>query len=374
MWPTTSQIIIFSGEASAFAATATAAASATKGQYTLLASLTPIHACAALLGTTLAIQPATIAPSLDLWTFNPLVDLSATWDELRSRVRLPGPPIDGNDLPLLPGLELFLAVYRLAVHARRGYQLICVDAGSPDGLLRALAVPDTFRWLMRQLFGLDRGPGQSSDSLARAALPANLLPFEQIGQMQEARVQFEQLRDAALDPTRVRARLVIRPDQAGLRAATLYAPALPLFGLNLDALIVGPLLPDSGTPDPLSALIQEQAGALSAVSARWPNLPLLRLPLSSTPLEITRLAAIGQDLLYPPVPKPPPIGYGAPDHASLSLLLPGVARDDLSISVSGDELIVSLGTYRRHLLLPPPLRGVPIRATREGDRLTIQRR
>ncbi|MEF3274851.1 MAG: chromosome partitioning protein [Chloroflexus sp.] len=374
MWPTTSQIIIFSGEASALAATATAVAAATQGQPTLLASLTPTHACITLLGTALAPEPVTFAPQLDLWTFNPLIDLNATWTELRSRINVPGPPIDGNDLPLLPGLELFLAVYRLSTYAQRGYRLICVDAGAPEGLLRALAVPDTFRWIIRQLFGLDRGPGQSNESLARAALPANLLPFEQIGYLQEARVRFEQLRDAALDPARVRVRLVIPPDQAGLRTAILHAPALSLFGLNLDALIVGPLLPSIAAQHELTVIAHEQTNVLAAVTTRWLNLPILRLPLCPTPTTPTRLAAIGQDLMQPPTPQPPPISYGPDSQPAISLLLPGVAREDLSISVSGDELIVSLGPYRRHLLLPPALRGTPIRAIRAGDQLTIQRR
>ncbi|MCX7859583.1 MAG: chromosome partitioning protein [Chloroflexus sp.] len=374
MWPDTSQIVIFSGEASAPAAAATAVAAAARGEPTLLASLTPTHPCATLLGAATAPQPAPLTPQLDFWTFAPLADLSTVWGELRSRISLPGPPIDGDDLPLLPGLDLFLAVYRLAAYAQRGYRLICVDAGPPDGLLRALAVPDTFRWLMRQLFGLDRGPGQSSESMARAALPANLLPFEQIGQMQEARVRFEQLREAALDPARVRARLVIRPDQAGLRAATLYAPALPLFGLNLDALIVGPLLPVVSDGHELATPVLEQATVLAAVAARWPNLPLLRLPFQATPGELAPFATIGQGLVHLPAPMPPPISVGVNTDPFISLLLPGVAREDLTISVNGDELIVSLGPYRRHLLLPAALRGAPIRAVREGDRLTIRRR
>lgn len=374
MWPSHSQIILFSGEASALAATASAVGFAAQGQATLLASLVPTHPAATLLGVTPASEPMTLRTSLDFWACNTLNELNGIWNDLRARVQLPGPPVNGEDLPLLPGIDLFLAVYRLAIHARRNYAVICVDAGPPDGLIRALAIPDTFRWLMRQLFGLDRGPGQSSESLARAALPANLLPFEQIGRLQDARVTFEQLRDTALDPAHVRARLVIRPDQAGLRAATISAPAFPLFGMNLDALIIGPLLPALDAGHRLASVIHEQEDVLAAVKARWSNLPLLRLPFGATPGAIDPIIDLGQDLMLSPVPQPSPITTGPADDPSLRLRLPGVARDDLSISVSGDELVVSLGPYRRHLLLPPGLRGVSIRAVREGDHLTIRRR
>jgi len=374
MWPAHSHVIIFSGEASAIAATATAVAASNQGQSTLLVSLAPAHPCVTLLGVPLAPQPTTLTGHLDLWTFQILSELNSVWNELQAQLNLPGPPISGEDLPLLPGIDLFLAVYRLAQHARRSYALICVDAGSVDGLLRALAVPDTFRWLMRQLFGLDRGPGQSSDSLARAALPAHLLPFEQIGRMQDARVKFEQLRDAVLDPTWVRARLVIRPDQAGLRQAIISVPAFHLFGLNLDALIVGPLLPTGKEDSALADARHEQNAVVAAVATRWSGLRQVPLFFRATPGAIAPFVTLGRELMLPLAPLQPPITVNSANAPYLSLFLPGVNRDDLSISVSGDELIVSLGPYRRHLLLPPALRGVPIRAIREGDRLTIQRR
>jgi hypothetical protein len=47
----------------------------------------------------------------------------------------------------------------------------------------------------------------------------------------------------------------------------------------------------------------------------------------------------------------------------------------LGLTLSGDELIVRIGPYRRHILLPDGLRGTQsIRATREGDLLIIRRR
>ena len=40
-----------------------------------------------------------------------------------------------------------------------------------------------------------------------------------------------------------------------------------------------------------------------------------------------------------------------------------------------DELIVRVGPYRRHILLPDSLRGTSaIRATREGEHLVVRRR
>ncbi|NJN15645.1 MAG: hypothetical protein HC822_04800 [Oscillochloris sp.] len=54
--------------------------------------------------------------------------------------------------------------------------------------------------------------------------------------------------------------------------------------------------------------------------------------------------------------------------------MPGLQREDLGLTISGDELIVRVGPYRRHVLLPESLRGIPVRAARQGDALVIKPR
>ena len=62
---------------------------------------------------------------------------------------------------------------------------------------------------------------------------------------------------------------------------------------------------------------------------------------------------------------------GAP---AVVIELPGMPKNALQITLSGDELIVRVGPYRRHILLPEGLRGASIKATREGDRVVVRRR
>jgi arsenite-transporting ATPase len=59
----------------------------------------------------------------------------------------------------------------------------------------------------------------------------------------------------------------------------------------------------------------------------------------------------------------------------VALDLPGLPREALGLTMSGDELIVRAGPYRRHLLLPEGLRGVSaIRAAKQGDTLVVRPR
>jgi anion-transporting ArsA/GET3 family ATPase len=373
------QMLIFTGPAGTTAATAaaTAAAAAAGGARTLLASVGPSHPTAALTGAAPGPEPHSVAPNLDAWLLDPLADMSAIWGALPNVAG----QVAGDELPVIPGSDLFLAVSRLRAFAPR-YDLACVDAGPPDALLRALGVPDTFRWMVRLLLGLDRGPGRSPASVARAVVPVGLIPFpmEWTGNLQDARVRLEQLRDETVDPASARVRYVLRPDPAGLAEARVAIPALQLFGLAVESLVAGPLLDPGLRRHGLAALLDEQESALAEAAATWPARPRLRLPAAPAPASPAGLAALGDALYGGASPRPagaiaPPVRLGGPPEPQVALDLPGLPREALGLTLSGDELIVRAGPYRRHILLPDGLRGVTaIKAAKQGDTLTVRPR
>ncbi|MBX0326305.1 chromosome partitioning protein [Oscillochloris sp. ZM17-4] len=374
-------ILIFVGSAGGTAATAaaaTAAAAAAAGRRALIASIGPSHSVGSLAGVGPSSAPQSLAPGLDLWALDALEDLGAAWGALRGQPSgTPASAINSEELPIIPGSDLFLAVARLRRLAP-SYDLICVDAGHHDGLLRALGAPDTFRWALRLLLGLDRDPGRSSASMARAMVPSALIPFEWIGQVQQARVQLERLRDETVAPDQSRVRYVLRPDRGGLEEAAVALPALQLFGLAVEQIIVGPLLPAGNVA--LGPLLAEQRQVLADAAQTWGGLPLRRLDAAATPGGAAGLAAIGAALYADggllPGPQPaPPLRLAGPTEPRVEIDLPGLRREALGLTLSGDELIVRAGPYRRHILMPEGLRGgVAIRAGRQGDTLVIRPR
>ncbi|NNJ08896.1 ArsA family ATPase [Chloroflexales bacterium ZM16-3] len=375
-------ILIFvgsSGGATATAAAATAAAAAAGGRSALIASIGPSHSVGPLLGVAPSSgAPQHVAPGLDLWALNALEDLGTVWGDLRGRAGgTPASSIGAEELPIIPGSDLFLAVARLH-HLSASYDLICVDAGHHDALLRALGVPDTFRWSLRLLLGLDREPGRSSASMSRAMVPSALIPFEWIGQVQDARVKLERLRDETVAPAQTRVRYVLRPDRGGLEEAALALPALQLFGLSVEQIIAGPLLPEGLTA--LGLMVAEQRQVLADAAQTWAELPMRRLAAAATPGGVPGLVAIGAALytggdVMPGPPAEPPLRLVGPPDPHVAIDMPGLRREHLGLTLSGDELIVRAGPYRRHILLPEGMRGgAAIRASRQGDTLVIRPR
>ena len=202
------------------------------------------------------------------------------------------PPIAGDELPLPPGIEMLFGMLRLGELAAR-YDLVVLDGGAHDLLLRMLAIPDGLRWIIRLLLGLDRGPGRSSASVGRALLPTSFMPTEMIGNTQELRVKIERLRALVTAPGASSAQFVLRPDRPALEEARMAIPALHLHGLAVGAIVAGPLLP---APLAGSSFAAHEDALLSEASAIWPALPLLRFELTDGDPGLASLGALGDGL------------------------------------------------------------------------------
>lgn len=370
-------IITGSGTATTTVAAATALGTAAAGRKTLLASFGPTHRLSALLDQSLASTPQQLAEQLDGCVFESLDALATVWEHNRAKLSGAIAQLSGDELPPLPGIDLFFGLQQLREQARN-YDVAVIDAGDYGALLRAVAIPDGFRWMLRLLFGLDRGPGRSAQSQARALVPTALLPFEWLGQVQDARVAAEELRNAATYNSGASLGFVLPPDYAAMEDARLAIPALQLHGLTVAALFIGPMLPADLPNEQLSALAGSQHALAESAQATWVPRPLFCLPLTWPDRGIAALTALAQTLYADTSPETafegmPPIELL--DKAALSFRLPGLPRGALRLTLSGDELIVRVGPYRRHVLLPEQLRGITsIKATRDGDRVIVERR
>lgn len=359
------------GAGVALAAAATALRLADGGRHTLLLSLNPPAALSALLDMAVTGEPAEVAPGLDALALDAPAQLSAYWDAGRAKLPPQLASLAGDELPLLMGMGVLFGLARLRELAPH-YEQVVVDAGPHDQLVQVLNMPDAGRWGVRLMVGLDRGPGKSSASVARALLPTTFLPSEMLDRVQQTRVEVEQLR--AELTSGVRAIYVLRPDPAALAEARLAVPALQLHNLPVAAIVAGPLLPAGGGQH-AAALFAQQERLLADAAATWPGFPLLRLPVHIGQDGLEGLREVGGGLGDPPAAAPPPISESAGGEPALAIDMPGLPPGAVQLTLSGDELIVRLGPYRRHVLLPEKLRGVKaIRATREGTRLVVRRR
>ena len=121
-------------------------------------------------------------------------------------------------------------------------------------------------------------------------------------------------------------------------------------------------------------LAEQQAAIYAEVRATWPSRPLTRLDLHADQPGLAALDTLGAQLETGMPLERVPIGETWQGLPAVAIELPGLPTNALQLTLSGDELIIRIGSYRRHILLPEALRSGAIKATREGEYLIVRRR
>jgi arsenite/tail-anchored protein-transporting ATPase len=359
------KLLVFSGFSQiqqSAAALATASHAARRGQRVLLASVGPAHLTGALLGQSLGARPLELEPNLAAMEISPVAEVGNRWDEVRpglrtglaARLREIGP----EELPAFPGMDAISGIL-VAEKARQTgrFDLVVLDGPTPDNLMRAFTLPDVLRWLLRLVFGLDRGPGRSRSSQEMAMVPTALLPASTTGPLQDLRVELEAQRARLDAQSGARVRLVLSPDELMLPPVRSALTALGLYGIAADELLV------AGEP---AAVSDEARREFSPETSR--ARPALRVgPLPTGRADRDEWAARGASLygdgeVFDPAAIVPPGG-----EREIKLSIPFLDAKILDISLASEEVVVSLGPLRRHVLLPGVAAGGRLRAKVDPD-------
>ena len=365
------KILVYTGSPGigiSLAAAAEATRAADAGKRTLLLAYQSTVGLSALLGISIGSAPTEVALRLDAMALDIRSELAAVWNETRTTLLPPFSALSGDELPQPPAADAAFALLRLRELAPK-YERIVVDAGPHHALIEALGVPDHLRWIAKWLIGLDGQPAQGS------LLPGMLLPPEFTGNMRRVLSEAERLR-SLLDAPASSACYVLRPDAVALAEARLAIPAIQLHGLAVGALVAGPLLPTNPDDARLAPLERLQAALVDEAAALWRTRSLLKLDIGATAGGHMPLLLAGRAMGDAGAAKVrAPVGNDYRGEPALTFELPGLPQGAIGLTLSGDDLIVRIGPYRRYVPMPVRLRGTSaIRATREGDLLIVRRR
>ena len=157
-------------------------------------------------------------------------------------------------------------------------------------------------------------------------------------------------------------RLVVNPERVVIAEARRTATYLALFGYRVDAVIANRLLPPEVTDPWFDQHRVAQAAHLVTIDEGFAPVPVLRSNLAERgPVGVELLERFA-DAVYGD--QDPAAHLSAGDVLDvrredstwvLALTLPFTDRRDVGLVRRGDELIVSVGPYRRALLLPDSL-------------------
>ncbi|MCK7622161.1 ArsA family ATPase [Streptomyces sp. RS10V-4] len=367
-------------------AAATALAGARQGARTLLLA-TRSSAPEAVLGVRPGVADATpiaAAPGLYARRIDPAGRFRQEFLAFQERAGaaldlLGAAPLDEDELTELPGSESFALLHALrAAHDSGDWDLLVVDAPPAAETIRLLALPAQVRRYLRRLLPPERQAARALRpvlaQLAGVPMPAQKL-YEAAERWEGELAAVQRLVDAP--GTSVR----LVTDAGPVATATLRTlrAGLALHGRRIDTVLVNRLLPTSSADPFLAGLSDSQQTALKALREEFRDVPVHEVPhLGRDPQGVGELAALldgaGGGLAPPAPPAAPADPWTVEDRlASDGILLwrvplPGARREGLGLVRRGDELVVTVGRFRRIRTLPSALRRCTVSgaALREG--------
>jgi arsenite-transporting ATPase len=391
------RILLFSGKGGVgktSLAAATGLKLAERGHRTLVLSVDPAHSLADAfdLGIELfdrrTADPVVINDRLAVQEVNIQAEIARHWNEvstyLISVLRTTGiDDVEAEELAVLPGMEELSAMMYVNQYHREGrYDVIVLDCAPTAESLRFVSMPTTLAWYMKHIFPFQRSLLKAVRPIANRVAPMELPSDQYFANVQKLFGRLDGVDALLEDPEVTSVRMVTNPERVVLRETQRAFVYFSLHGLTVDTIIVNRVLPDTVT-DPFFASWQRtHAEVLRAIEDYFSPVPVRRVPLfSDEVLGRARLEALG-DILYPGnedpavaarVERPFVFDKGVDGQYLVRMSLPFAEKGDVGVFKKGDELVVEVGTLRRHIGLPSAMAAlVPRRARLEAGHLVVE--
>jgi arsenite-transporting ATPase len=190
------------------------------------------------------------------------------------------------------------------------------------------------------------------------------------GAVERLHAELDEVRDLLCGPD-ASVRIVLTPEAVVLAEARRAYTTLSLFGYRVDGVVANRVFPAEGADDWRAGWVMAQDAVLAEVTQSFVGVPLWRSEYRATePVGVAALEDLAR-ALYDGADPVASSGVRSPfevvsvrSGVQLRLRLPFVTRDQVDLARSGDELVVTVGSYRRLLTLPASLARLQVTAAR----------
>ena len=327
-------------------------------------SLADAYGCAP---GTIGSEPTEVSDRLFVQQVDAQLRFEQSWKEIQryllSVLDVAGlDPVAAEELTVIPGAEEVLALLELRVQALSGgWDVIVVDCAPTAETLRLLALPEALGWYMQRVLPVERRVVKAlRPVLSRAAgvpMPGDTV----FDALERLHAELEEVR-ALLSGPEASVRVVLTPENVVLAEARRSYTMLSLFGYRVDGVVANRVFPAEGADDWRAGWVLAQDEVLARVAESFAGLPVWRSPYRpGEPVGVEALTELATDLYAGADPlvratSRGPFSVTTGDHgAVLRLSLPLVSRAEVHLARNGDDLVVTVGSYRRLLTLPSGL-------------------
>ena len=269
--------------------------------------------------------------------------------------------IEAEEMSVFPGLDEIFALTDVKAFAERGdHDVLVVDCAPTAETIRFLSLPDLLGWSMERVFPVGRRVTKVAGPIvSRLSGGLPMASDDVFSATERFYAKLDGVRDLLSDPKQASVRLVVNPEKMVVAEARRTYTYLSLFGYRVDAVVANRVLPDDVTDPWFDRWRESQREQLGEIVESFDPVPVLTAPLASDAIVGFGALRSFAEVVYDESDAAAVLHDGEPfrltsdgDALVMELDLPFADRGDLSVDRIDSDLIVTVGAYRRALLLP----------------------
>lgn len=367
-------------------AAASALRSAELGYKTIVLSTDSAHSLADSFDIALGDEPRPITPNL--WGQEPEIShtIENRWGTIQrwmsALLAWRGmEKVVADEMAVLPGMEeLANLLYIVDYHRSGKYEVIIVDCAPTGETLRFLAFPEVLSWWMERMFPIGRKAVSLAHPFVKALTNIPMPDDEVFVSVESLYSDLNEIRAILGNKDVTSVRLVVNPEKMVIKEAQRTFTYLNLYGYLPDLIICNRVIPDKVDDHYFSFWKESQSKYYGLIEECFAPLPISSIPLLDREVVGIPMLEVIADALYREDDPTRLFFQGQVQdlqkedtHYMLTLSLPLVAKGDISLMQSGDELVIRVGNFKRNVILPHALVGLAATKARfDGGKLRIQ--
>ncbi|MFP3866844.1 MAG: ArsA family ATPase [Desulfobacteraceae bacterium] len=389
------RIILFAGKGGVgktSMAAATGVNIAGRGKNTLVMSLDPAHSLADIFDLDRRLmdknrgRPVAVGDNLWIQELDVQEEIKQNWGEvyryLAILLNVSGfDEILAEELAILPGMdEVSSLLYINKYNREQAYQVIILDCAPTGESLRFISIPTALEWYIKKIFHLERQIFKVVRPVAKRMTDLPLPQDDYFAALQRLFDRLEGVDRMLADPQVTTVRLVTNPEKVVLKESQRAFMYFCLYRMVVDAVIINRIFPPALADQFFRYWKQSQEEYLELAHSRFAPVPIFPVEFFNREIvgleSLTRLSqAIYGDrqpeqVLYQKSPYRFDKSNGV---YTLSIRLPFIGAEDVSLGKSGEELIIRVGGFKKHVLLPRNMAALePQGAKFDGDFLNVR--
>ncbi|MBW1863803.1 MAG: ArsA family ATPase [Deltaproteobacteria bacterium] len=285
-----------------------------------------------------------------------------------------------EELAILPGMEeVSLLLYINRYFHEKKFDVLILDCAPTGESLRFISIPTTLEWYIKKIFKMEKTIVKYVRPVAKRLSD---VPIPGDDYFDAIEYLFERLRGVdqiLVDPKITTVRLVTNPEKIVLKETQRAFMYFCLYKMNIDGIIMNRIIPDTVKDEYFQGWRASQRQYMEKAEEYFGPVPIFPVNLFKDEiLGYSRLRVLAEQIYRGKSPlkrffKGEPYNLVKENgEYRLMMKLPFIARGDVELTKLSDELIVRLGSFKRHMLLPRQMAASKsVTAKLEGEYLLI---